>query len=515
MPTLHLSSYISNLHESIKAKDAKSLAPSFALYPPNRNPNATWHGPLLLAFLDRPDRGQNRQDRALMPEGTPYVPSYAAQFARTLKKEWADMATNHVWALVALYPPVDVASGTYYVAPDPVRAYKKQHEVATSLYKYLIDSKDVNTGWALDLLYRVCQDLRRVAEEADQTLMARGEKPGKLEEASRLLQKCFACCVNDRSQSADVESTRKMGTYYLASLLFKTYFKLNSTALCKNIIRGITSQSVPELDVFPNGHRITYMYYLGVFAFLREDYADAEQKFVFALEGIHKKATRNIDLILDYLIPIMLLRGVVPSDKLLRRPSSSHRALYGPFVDAIRTGNVKAYDRQLDRAEKRLMERGTYLVVERAREVCVRGLLKKAWILESKPSRIHIDTFRRYYNAALRVEEAPTSTSTSTSNGKQNGRRPDGDEVFDSEEMECLLANCINKGVIKGYISHDHQMVVLSKERPFPWYPPYRRLSPADQKAREEREIAERKREVVLPPGQTTQPTANGTGSQA
>ena len=54
--------------------------------------------------------------------------------------------------------------------------------------------------------------------------------------------------------------------------------------------------------------------------------------------------------------------------------------LYRPFIDAIKLGDVPAYERQLELAEKRLMERGTYLVVERAREAAVRGLLKKACV---------------------------------------------------------------------------------------------------------------------------------------
>lgn len=52
--------------------------------------------------------------------------------------------------------------------------------------------------------------------------------------------------------------------------------------------------------------------------------------------------------------------------------------LYRPFIDAIRRGDTGAYDEQLEVAQKRLMERGTFLIVERAREAAVRGLLKRA-----------------------------------------------------------------------------------------------------------------------------------------
>lgn len=54
-----------------------------------------------------------------------------------------------------------------------------------------------------------------------------------------------------------------------------------------------------------------------------------------------------------------------------------------------------------------------------------------SWILEGKPSRVSIGTFRRYYNAALCVGLATDDPARSLEH--------------DSEEMECLLANYINK----------------------------------------------------------------------
>lgn len=36
------------------------------------------------------------------------------------------------------------------------------------------------------------------------------------------------------------------------------------------------------------------------------------------------------------------------------------------------------------------------------------------------------------------------------------------------EEANCILANLIHQGKIKGYISHTHQKVVLSKTDAFP-----------------------------------------------
>ena len=36
------------------------------------------------------------------------------------------------------------------------------------------------------------------------------------------------------------------------------------------------------------------------------------------------------------------------------------------------------------------------------------------------------------------------------------------------DEVECIIANLIFKGLIKGYISHQKRTLVLSKKEPFP-----------------------------------------------
>ena len=66
------------------------------------------------------------------------------------------------------------------------------------LYRWMLDST-TPTAWALPVLYVASRDLRAVAEQADKLLLAQGRKTTRLEEASRLFQKCFSACLNDRS----------------------------------------------------------------------------------------------------------------------------------------------------------------------------------------------------------------------------------------------------------------------------------------------------------------------------
>jgi len=87
----------------------------------------------------------------------------------------------------------------------------------------------------------------------------------------------------------------------------------------------------------------------------------------------------TLRLILTYLIPLHLLHGSFPSRALL----SLHprlEELYIPFISAIKSGNIAVYDETLEWAQPRLVGMSVYLVVERAREGCLRMLFKKACV---------------------------------------------------------------------------------------------------------------------------------------
>lgn len=87
----------------------------------------------------------------------------------------------------------------------------------------------------------------------------------------------------------------------------------------------------------------------------------------------------DLRLILTFLIPLHLLRGSFPSQALLELYPRLQE-VYQPFIEAIRSGNVREYDERLEWAQPRLVGMSTYLAVERAREGCLRMLFKKAQV---------------------------------------------------------------------------------------------------------------------------------------
>ncbi|KAJ3024292.1 COP9 signalosome (CSN) subunit [Thoreauomyces humboldtii] len=379
---------------------------------------------------------------------------------KALEEQWADVVWQHLKAIKLVKAAsstgkrkdvgrdgtgIGVGDGARWrkFDGDAVQAAEVQNLVAQNFHQVFANQ----TRWCLPVLYAIDGDLRALSIEADEILRRTGQKTGYLEQAARALNKAFSYCVTDRFSIPS--QSRKWGTYHIVNLLFMTYFRLTQTNLCASILRSLKAGDLPPIDRFPIPDQLTFRYHVGVLAFYNEEYKKAEEDLAFALyhcspRTIGDGGEKNKLLILNYLLPTRLILGTLPDPRLL----TAHPALnylYAPFVLAIRTGDVRLFDASLYALQTELVDRGTYLTVERAREVCVRMLFKKVWLLHDRGSRIAVGRFAKALELAG-CDEA----------GYEDGA------------VACMLANMIDKGYLKGYISHEKQMVVLSPKEPFP-----------------------------------------------
>ncbi|KAI8053416.1 PCI-domain-containing protein [Syncephalis plumigaleata] len=351
--------------------------------------------------------------------------SYCTRTCRNkLKEPWNELVEQHIYA------------GLAHARQDWTGAFQYQLSATKTLLRLLSSCN----RWILPVLYTVLRDLRFIAAKADTAHESKG-KSSCLEDAARTINQAFSLCVMDRSSTQAV--SRKWGTYFVINLLFGIYFKLGSQNLCKNIIKAVTASAndLPALTRYPKADQVAYKYYMGLLAFREEKYSKAETDLMDAFRMCKSDAVPQKERILKFLIPVRLLRGILPSDKLLARYKSISLT-YQPFVDAIRKGDVKQYDVLLLDREQLLARMGTYLTLERARYIAVRTLLRKAFIVNGKDAKVPIEKFR----VALQLAHI----------------------ALDMDATECLLANMIFKGYVRGYLSHERGYLVLSNKDPFP-----------------------------------------------
>ncbi|KAI1763552.1 PCI domain-containing protein [Hypoxylon sp. FL1150] len=271
--------------------------------------------------------------------------------------------------------------------------------------------------------------------DADATIMQDDFDPERedhklLEDCARHLNRIFQTCLNDR---APLEESRKWGIYYAINLLFKTHFRLGSTALSKNVLKVVSAGrgDMPTLDRFPKSQQVTFKYYEGVLAFLDENYVLAEEQLTMAWQLCHKDATRNLELILTYLIPCRLLTThTLPSAQLLE-PFPRLRRLFLPLAAAIKNADLHAFDIALRDAEDELIKRRIFLTLERGRDIALRNLLRKVFIAggfeEGKEGAAPVRRSR------IPVTEFVAAMKVSSG------------EDIDTDEVECLIANMIYK----------------------------------------------------------------------
>ena len=77
----------------------------------------------------------------------------------------------------------------------------------------------------------------------------------------------------------------------------------------------------------------------------------------------------------QYLIPVKLLLGQLPSPSLLARFGLSSR--YGPVAAAVRSGDARALAGALDAHQEHFIRAGTFLLLEKLRAGVYRTLFKR------------------------------------------------------------------------------------------------------------------------------------------
>eukprot|EP00271_Cylindrocystis_brebissonii_P021880 TRINITY_DN8136_c0_g1_i3.p1 TRINITY_DN8136_c0_g1~~TRINITY_DN8136_c0_g1_i3.p1 ORF type:complete len:263 (-),score=63.09 TRINITY_DN8136_c0_g1_i3:596-1384(-) len=242
---------------------------------------------------------------------------------------------------------------------------------------------------------------------------------------------------------ASAKSVKKIGALYVACQLFKVYFKLGTVHLCRSIIRVIDSNK-KDFEDYPARDKVTYMYYMGRLDVLNDNFTAANEKLGYALQSCQRVKVGNVRRILKYLIPVKLSLGVLPSERLLHQFGLPE---YMGVTRAMRRGDVRMLRAALTTNEDMFLRAGVYLVLEKLELQVFRRLLKKMHLLQKRtdPGKAH----------QLRMEAIVRALKWL-------------DIDMDLDEVECISATLIHKGLLKGYFSHKSKVVVLSKQEPFP-----------------------------------------------
>lgn len=153
--------------------------------------------------------------------------------------------------------------------------------------------------------------------------------------------------------------------------------------------------------------------------------------------------------------------GVFPSDLIASEYDLPEFVALGA---AIQLGDLTSYNQIMNQHQSIFIKHGIYLVLEQTKALLYRNLARRIYLLYDKTIRFPLS----YLEIAINFLLANGRREGETEGVGEDTYRIEDDESMDLNEIECILSNLIYQNRIKGYISHEKRLLILSKNDAFP-----------------------------------------------
>lgn len=244
-----------------------------------------------------------------------------------------------------------------------------------------------------------------------------------------------------RSVFIEYRKSRESSETLLAlNQLFWIYFRINQFQQSTHIVKSIMPQLNDLLRTANKDSGVTLLFYLGKMNLFEGNYAEAELYLDRAIQICSAKFTRNFRAILHLLVPTKLIRGKLPNEKLFEKYMMPE---YEEIIKCMRLGDLQGYRACKKRHMNLLISRGLYFLIDSLELLLLRNLVRRVWLLEGKPNIIEIDLLHVGINFK-------------------------NDQPMERFEIQCVIGNLIQRGLIKGYVFPEEDKLVLSKSNAFP-----------------------------------------------
>jgi hypothetical protein len=288
----------------------------------------------------------------------------------------------------------------------------------------------------------------------------------KLNQGNEKLQESVTLLTSLLSQFQRIKTEMQIKNHMIAAIsiqLFWLYFRLaqykSADRLKTNIQKNMT-ESLYSKSLYSKSIMVSYDYYEGRMMLFESNLKTAYTKLEKVLHSFPRSSsyssTKNLRQVLKYMIPLWLYNGVQPDRSYLVR---FRREEYIDLIYAVKIGSLRLFRHEMQKFKRVWIKRGLYLMMEKFQLILYRNLFKKVYRLNG--SKHIIET---------KLLQKAVAFSMNWKKGKDINPllEEQTEKSFDINELECIVATLIHRFYIKGYISHEHSKIVLSKDNPFP-----------------------------------------------
>jgi 26S proteasome regulatory subunit N3 len=217
------------------------------------------------------------------------------------------------------------------------------------------------------------------------------------------------------------------GQATLLNLLLRNYLAFN---LYDQADKLVSKSTFPESS--SNNEWARYLYYLGRIKAIQLEYSEAHRNLLQALRKAPQHTAVGFkQTVQKFAITVELLLGDIPDKAIFRQPSMRKTLQpYFQLTQAVRMGNLVAFNEAVDEHRERFVSAGTYTLIVRLRHNVIKTGVR---MISLSYSRISLGDIARKL------------------------------ALGSSEDAEFIVAKAIRDGVIEATIDHE-QGFVQSKE---------------------------------------------------
>lgn len=374
-----------------------------------------------------------------------------------------------------------------YIQSDIQAAFRDLNALTTSL----IRAAELQTNWINLPLVNTCKELISVYQvqqknfpdmEPAQGIVVGDQESVQtsptLEMLVNTINKAFKLSLTDKT--LELEHSKRRDIYFFLGCLLQLYFKMGKLELAKSVQKAIkgTRLLLPQLStrkrkkalkspISTRWYEVSYLYYSGLLCLDDMDFGQAEDRLstAFTIVSCYSDkaaASKHTERILLLLIPLMLHnKRLTPSDDLWNQFPSLREIYRDNLFLAISSGNLRHFDQCCSRFRMLFLKKYLFLLVEQLRPLCQLKLTRKVCAIYKEinqdPKTDHIVPL-----SAIQLAFEMSSFYGETIDFNTRSFH------YTMDELECVLANLIVCGRVKGYLSHANKCIVLSRMAPFP-----------------------------------------------
>ncbi|KAG5490144.1 hypothetical protein JKF63_00263 [Porcisia hertigi] len=372
-------------------------------------------------------------------------------------------------------------------------SFQESHSMNRDHYPPRVDSNTPGTvGWDTLVLLYLVHRIPQVARHASGSAI--DDSIGQIIRTWRKLLVALQSVDADEAP----EHSRRRGALSLVNGLLIILFQRYNTHQCAVLLGAVEhaervaeSTHEPARSILhPSRHMVsevvTYRYYQGRMHLYERKLDEAHRilRAAYTLlppAGFGNEPQRlNKERVRFFLSVAGVANGRCIPDEILRADEDLLPRLFGSLVSAIERGDPVRFSAALDNHASTFHRRGVYLILQQAKILCYLMVVARVHaamsaIPEVDNSRITVPTLLAAYTFITTKEVQNDKSSIDSKKRSRNDESVTpvseprfAESVMDEDRMALWIAKLIARGYVRGYYSHEHKTLVVSKKAPFP-----------------------------------------------